>query len=59
MARHYRSTREAFPCERFPALFGPYRRSRFESMAGVLFAVTLGICVAAALVHAICGGWSA
>lgn len=21
----HRSTREAFPCERFPAVFGPYR----------------------------------
>ena len=28
-ARYYRSTREAFPCERFPATFGPYRRSTF------------------------------
>lgn len=26
MARFYRSTAEAFPCERFPAVFGPYRR---------------------------------
>ena len=24
--RYARSTREAFPCERFPACFGPYRR---------------------------------
>lgn len=24
--RYHRSTREAFPCERFPAVFGPYRR---------------------------------
>lgn len=29
MARYYRSTREAFPCERFPALSGPYRRDTF------------------------------
>jgi hypothetical protein len=29
MARYYRSTREAFPCERFPATFGPYRRDSF------------------------------
>ena len=29
MARYYRSTREAFPVERFPALSGPYRRSTF------------------------------
>lgn len=26
-ARYFRSTREAFPCERFPATFGPYRRN--------------------------------
>ncbi len=26
----YRSTREAFPVERFPALFGPYRRDTFS-----------------------------
>lgn len=26
MSRYFRSTREAFPVERFPALFGPYRR---------------------------------
>lgn len=29
--RYARSTREAFPCERFPALFGPYRRDTFIS----------------------------
>ena len=29
MTRFYRSTREAFPCERFPATFGPYRRNTF------------------------------
>ena len=29
MSRYYRSTREAFPCERFPATFGPYRRNTF------------------------------
>ena len=29
MSRYYRSTREAFPCERFPATFGPYRRDTF------------------------------
>lgn len=28
-ARHFRSTREAFPVERFPAVFGPYRRPTF------------------------------
>ena len=29
MARFYRSTAEAFPVERFPALYGPYRRDTF------------------------------
>jgi hypothetical protein len=29
VSRFYRSTREAFPCERYPALFGPYRRDTF------------------------------
>jgi hypothetical protein len=32
VARHFRSTREAFPVERFPALFGPYKRPRFSSL---------------------------
>ena len=27
--RYARSTREAFPVERFPAMFGPYRRDTF------------------------------
>lgn len=31
--RFYRSTREAFPCERFPATFGPYRRPSFIRQA--------------------------
>jgi hypothetical protein len=26
VSRYYRSTRAAFPSERFPACFGPYRR---------------------------------
>ena len=26
MSRFYRTTREAFPIERFPAVFGPYRK---------------------------------
>ncbi len=30
MSRYYRSTREAFPVERFPALSGPYRRPTFR-----------------------------
>lgn len=25
-SRYFRSTREAFPCERFPAVFGPFER---------------------------------
>ena len=33
MTRHYRSTREAFPVERFPAVFGPYRRNTFARQA--------------------------
>ena len=46
--------------------FGPYcgndvhpmpePETRTERMAGVLLAVTLGICGAALLVHAVCGG---
>lgn len=26
MSRFYRSTRDAFPAERYPAVFGPYRQ---------------------------------
>lgn len=33
-ARYYRSTREAFPVERFPAVFGPCRRPTFIRQAG-------------------------
>lgn len=33
MSRYYRCTREAFPCERFPATFGPYRRPSFIRQA--------------------------
>lgn len=29
-SRFYRSTREAFPFERFPAVFGPYRSRRLS-----------------------------
>lgn len=46
--RFYRSTREAFACERFPALFGPYRRAG-ERVADVLLAVVLGVAGAALL----------
>ena len=41
MARMYRSTREAFPVERFPALFGPYSRPSFARQAARV-AVWLG-----------------
>ena len=33
MSRYYRSTREAFPVERFPAMFGPYSRPTFIRQA--------------------------
>lgn len=52
MSRFYRSTREAFPVERFPAVFGPYRKpssalSELAQLVGVvaLFA-TLGVIAA-------------
>ena len=32
-SRFYRSTREAFPVERFPAVFGPYSRPTFVAQA--------------------------
>lgn len=38
-SRFYRSTRETFPCERFPATFGPYRRPSFVRHAVALVAV--------------------
>ena len=41
MARHFRSTREAFPVERFPAMFGPYERPTFIKQAARV-AVWLG-----------------
>lgn len=41
MTRHYRSTREAFPVERFPACFGPYSRPTFLRQAARV-AVWLG-----------------
>lgn len=41
MARFYRSTREAFPCERFPATEGPYRRNTF---ARQLVRVSVWLC---------------
>lgn len=42
MTRFPRSTREAFAHERFPAIFGPYRREG-ERVADVLLAVVLGV----------------
>lgn len=39
--RFPRSTREAFPCERFPATEGPYRRQTFARQAARV-AVWLG-----------------
>lgn len=32
-SRFHRTTREAFPVERFPAVFGPYRRPSFTRQA--------------------------
>ena len=34
--RFYRSTREAFASERFPAVFGPYRRLRWGQTAVIV-----------------------
>jgi hypothetical protein len=39
MSRFYRSTRMAFPCERFPAVFGPYRSKSPIRQALEIFAV--------------------
>lgn len=50
MARHYRSTREAFPVERFPAIFGPYRRDSFIRQAGRVAAWLLAIVVIGAVI---------
>lgn len=37
MSRFARSTREAFPCERYPAIFGPYKRpSMWGAVLGFL-----------------------
>lgn len=33
MTRFHRTTREAFPVERFPAMFGPYSRPTFARQA--------------------------
>jgi hypothetical protein len=51
VSRYYRSTREAFPGERFPAVFGPYSRPTFIRQAArvtawlALFA-TIGVLMA-------------
>lgn len=42
--RFYRSTREAFPVERFPALSGPYHRPRLG--AALLKAATFVLLLA-------------
>lgn len=41
-SRFHRSTREAFPVERFPAVFGPYRRqSVARPFIGLLLTLAL------------------
>lgn len=52
MSRFYRSTREAFPCERFPAVFGPYGKPvTGEKVAGAVLAIVGGIVLSALLFH--------
>jgi len=52
MSRFYRSTREAFPVERFPAVFGPYGRPvTGEKVAGAVLAIVGGIVFAVLLFH--------
>ena len=46
MTRYYRSTREAFPAERYPAVFGPYSRPSFAS---ALWRFTALMCLFAAI----------
>jgi hypothetical protein len=41
--RYYRSTREAFACERHPAVFGPYRRIGGRFWPEVYVAGTLAL----------------
>lgn len=43
--RFPRSTREAFACERFPAIFGPYRPPS-RAMTWLGLACTLALCAA-------------
>jgi len=50
MSRFARSTREAFPCERYPAVFGPYSRPpMWRAVVGFLafFALIAGLGVIA------------
>jgi hypothetical protein len=42
-ARFYRSVREAFPAERHPALFGPYRRIGGRFWPALTFIASLGL----------------
>ena len=50
MSRYYRSTREAFPVERFPAVFGPYGKPiTGEKEAGAALAIVGAIVLAALL----------
>ena len=51
MSRYYRSTREAFPCERFPAMFGPYRNDARHKLLRIAawFALFVGLGVILAL----------
>jgi hypothetical protein len=49
--RFHRSTREAFPCERFPAVFGPFKPPLWERLAGVILAAAMAISFALILVH--------
>lgn len=52
MSRFYRSTREAFPVERFPAVFGPYGRPvTGEKVAGAVVIIVSIIALAALIVH--------
>mgnify|MGYP000343606750 CR=1 FL=1 len=48
--RFYRSTREAFPVERFPAMAGPYRSNTFGRALARCFAWLAGIAFFATLI---------
>jgi hypothetical protein len=52
--RYPRSTREAFPRERFPAIERGYRPTpRFDKWAGYALAVVLGVSFAIALIEGV------